>query len=250
MVYMEDEGDERVNFTGKTALITGAGRGIGRAIALALAGEGADVCLVSRTTSDLERLAGEIKRLGRKAVPLAGDVSSEKDVRSIVKRVVRECSSLDILVNNAGIGYFSPVIEMKTDQFDEMFSVNVRGVFLFTREVLPIMVKQQSGDIINIASLAGRNSFVGGAGYSATKWGLIGFARSLMLEVRENNIRVITICPGSVDTSFGDSGARKARSKGRIPSADDIATVVMDTVKMPRHVMVSEVDVRPTNPKG
>ena len=239
-----------MNLTGKTALVTGAGRGIGRAIALSLAGEGANVCLVARTKTELERLAEEITRLGRTAIPLVGDVASEDDVRSIVKRVGAECSSLDILVNNAGIGYFSPVIEMKTERFDEMFSVNVRGVFLFTREVLPLMVGQQSGDIVNIASLAGRNSFIGGAGYSATKWALIGFSRSLMLEVRDNNIRVITICPGSVDTSFGDTEARQVKSKGQIPSAADIAAVVMNAITMPRHVMVSEIDVRPTNPKA
>lgn len=239
-----------MNLTGKTALVTGAGRGIGRAIALSLAGEGADVCLVSRTKTELERLAEEITRLGRTAIPLVGDVASEQDVRAIVKRVGAECSSLDILVNNAGIGYFSPVMEMKTDRFDEMFSVNVRGVFLFTREVLPLMVEQQSGDIVNIASLAGRNSFIGGAGYSATKWALIGFSRSLMLEVRDKNIRVVTICPGSVDTSFGDTKGQQVKSKGRIPSATDIATVVMSAISMPRHVMVSEIDVRPTNPKA
>lgn len=239
-----------MEFNGKTAIVTGAGRGIGKAIALGLARKGANVCLVSRTKRELEQLALEIGNLGQKAVPMAGDVSSENEVRSIVGRITREFPSIDILINNAGIGYFSPVIDMKTDQFDTMWAVNMRGVFLFSREVLPVMARQQSGDIINISSLAGRNSFIGGAGYSATKWALIGFSRSLMLEVREKNIRVITICPGSVDTSFGDHSAQAVKSKGQIPTADDIATVVIDTLRMPRHVMVSEVDIRPTNPKG
>jgi 3-oxoacyl-[acyl-carrier protein] reductase len=239
-----------LDFQGKTAIITGAGRGIGRAIALGLAAQGADVCLVSRTKTELEQLAGEIELMGRKAIVMVGDVSLEKDVRSIVDRVTRESLSIDILINNAGVGYFSPVNEMKTAQFDAMWAVNMRGVFLFSREVLPVMMKQQSGDILNISSLAGRNSFIGGAGYSATKWALIGFSRSMMLEVREKNIRVITICPGSVDTSFGDQGAQKIKSKGLIPTAEDIARVVIDTLRMPRHVMVSEVDIRPTNPKS
>ncbi len=111
------------------------------------------------------------------------------------------------------------------------------------------MSAQHSGDIVNIASLAGRNSFVGGAGYSATKWALIGFARSLMLEVRENNIRVITLCPGSVDTDFAGPGHVPSRP-GIIPAADDIAAVVLDALRMPRNVMVSEIDIRPTNPNG
>lgn len=237
-------------FTGKTAIVTGAGRGIGREISLALAREGANLCLVARTKSELEQLASEIRQLKRNVLPLVGDVSSEKDVQSIVGLIARECSTIDILINNAGIGYFSPVMEMKTEQFDAMWKVNMRGVFLFSREVLPAMVRQLSGDIVNISSLAGRNSFIGGAGYAATKWALIGFSRSLMLEVRDKNIRVITLCPGSVDTSFGDHAAQAIKSKGRIPSAADIATVVIDTLRMPRHVMVSEVDIRPTNPKG
>lgn len=106
------------------------------------------------------------------------------------------------------------------------------------------MIKQNSGDIINISSLAGRNAFVGGAGYSATKWAVIGFARSLMLEVRKNNIRVITICPGSVNTSFSNN----VKDTSQMPQPEDIAKVVVDALSMPRNVMVSEIDVRPTNP--
>jgi len=122
-------------------------------------------------------------------------------------------------------------------------------VFLLTRESLPGMISGGGGDIVNISSLAGRNAFVGGAGYGATKWALIGFSRSLMLEVREKNVRVITLCPGSVDTQFAGPSGGPARP-GVIPSADDIAAVVLDAVRMPRHVMVSEIDIRPTNPKG
>jgi NADP-dependent 3-hydroxy acid dehydrogenase YdfG len=110
------------------------------------------------------------------------------------------------------------------------------------------MVKKRSGDILNLASLAGRNAFVGGGGYCATKWALIGFSRCLMLEVREHNIRVVTLCPGSVETGFGDHP--KEKQSPAIPKPDDIARVALDTLLMPRHVMVSEVDIRPTNPKG
>jgi 3-oxoacyl-[acyl-carrier protein] reductase len=236
--------------SGTTAIVTGAGRGIGRAITLQLAAAGVDIIPVSRTKTELDVLAGEVRKMGRRVVPVVADVGEEADVRKIVESAVREFGGVDILINNAGIGHFSPVREMTTEQFDAMWRVNMRGVFLCTREVVPLMEKQNSGDIINIASLAGRNAFIGGAGYAATKWALIGFSRCLMLEVREKNIRVITLCPGSVDTTFGDQGAQAIKSSGAIPAADDIASVVLDTLMMPRHVMLSEIDIRPTNPKG
>ncbi len=228
----------------KVAIITGAGRGIGKSIAIALAEKGIDVALVSRTMTELKTTADIIEKIGRKALPIVADISNEKQVDNMVKEVANKFGNIDILVNNAGVGYFSKVVEMKIDEFDQMFSVNMRGLFMATKSVLPYMIKQNSGDIINISSLAGRNAFVGGAGYSATKWGVIGFARSLMLEVRQHNIRVITICPGSVNTSFSD----RVKNPSRIPQPDDIAKVVIDALSMPRNVMVSEIDVRPTNP--
>jgi 3-oxoacyl-[acyl-carrier protein] reductase len=234
---------------GKIALVTGAGRGIGRAIALSLAREGADVVVASRTASELESLARAIEQSGRNALAVMADVTRESDVEDLLRKAVGRFGRVDILVNNAGIGSFARVAELSLDDFDRMWAVNMRGVFLCTRLVVPLMSKQRSGDIVNIASLAGRNAFIGGAGYAATKWALIGFSRCLMLEVREQNIRVITICPGSVETTFGQRELQPALSSP-IPKSDDIAQVVVDTLRMPRNVMVSEVDIRPTNPKG
>ncbi len=239
-----------MDLSGKTAVVTGAGRGIGKSIALNLARQGIDVCVTARTKSEIEKVAEQIRSYGRRAIAVHADVADEQAVRDLVRRALHEFGSIDVLVNNAGVGYFSPVKDMTTQQLDAMWSVNLRGAFLCSREVIPSMMERETGDIINIASLAGRNAFTGGAGYVATKWALIGFSRCLMLEVRASNIRVITICPGSVDTGFGDHSAQSVKSKGAIPSADDIATVVIDTLKMPRNVMVSEVDIRPTNPKG
>ena len=235
---------------GKVGIVTGAGRGIGRAVALALAHKGAKVVICSRTSEDLDRLAREIDPAGRNVLAVRADVSREEDVRKMVDAAAAKFSAVDILVNNAGIGAFGSVASLAVADFDRMWQVNMRGVFLCTRAVLPLMIARRSGDILNMASLAGRNAFVGGAGYCATKWALVGFGRSLMLEVREHDIRVITLCPGSVATGFGgDSPRESPRSSGAIPSAADIAQVVVDTLAMPRHVMVSEVDIRPTNPK-
>jgi 3-oxoacyl-[acyl-carrier protein] reductase len=232
---------------GKITIVTGAGRGIGRAIALALAKNGSDVVVAARTKSEISEMAKDIERIGRKSLAVPTDVSDENDVQNLIQKTIQQFGRIDILVNNAGIGSFGKVQDLSVRDFDRMWAVNMRGVFLCTRAVLPHMTKQNSGDIVNISSLAGRNAFIGGAGYAATKWALIGFSRCLMLEVREHNIRTVVICPGSVDTTFNTSGSPK--SSGAIPTADDIAQVVVDTLLMPRNVMVSEVDVRPTNPK-
>jgi len=236
-----------MDLTNKIALVTGAGRGIGKAIALALAKEAAHVVVSSRTQSEIDAVAREIEKLGSKALAVQADVSQESAVQNLILKTVEKFQTVDILVNNAGIGTFAKVADLSPKDFDAMWAVNMRGVFLCTRAVLPYMMKQNSGDIINISSLAGRNAFIGGAGYCATKWALIGFARSLMLEVREQNIRVITLCPGSVDTSFDRRG--RAKDPALMPKSEDIAQVVIDTLRMPRNVMVSEVDIRPTNPK-
>ncbi|MBI3195720.1 MAG: SDR family NAD(P)-dependent oxidoreductase [Ignavibacteriae bacterium] len=231
----------------KVAIVTGAGKGIGKAIALALAKQGCDVVVASRTQSDIDSVAKQIEQLGRKSLALRCDVSVEDDVQRLIDETFKQFGKIDILVNNAGIGTFASVADLSVSDFDKMWGTNMRGTFLCTKSVLPYMKEQKSGEIINIASLAGRNAFKGGAGYAATKWAMIGFARCLMLEVREHNIRVITICPGSVDTEF-HTESTKDKDTGRVPKAEDIAQIVVDALKMPRHVMVSEIDVRPTNP--
>ncbi len=209
-----------------------------------MANHGYDVALISRTESELKSVATEVEKCGREAIILPIDISVENQIVKASEYILNKFDRVDTLVNNAGIGIFKKVVNLDTEEFDKMFSVNMRGLFLMTKYILPRMIAQNSGDIVNISSLAGRNSFVGGAGYSATKWAVIGFARSLMLEIREYNIRVITICPGSVGTTF----STRLKVQNSIPKADDIAQVVIDSLLMPRHVMVSEIDVRPTNP--
>lgn len=232
----------------KVAIITGAGKGIGKAIVLAFAKEGAKVVLASRTKSDLENVKKAIHSLGTPTLAVPTDVTDERQVEKLAQQTIKTFGRIDILVNNAGFGVFSKIVNMKTKDFDWMMAVNLRGVFLFTRAVLPQMIKQEDGVIVNISSLAGRNAFVGGAGYCATKWGLIGFARSLMLEVREHKIRVITVCPGSVDTGFSDH-SKDSGHREKILQPEDVAETILAAVTMPAHAMVSEIDIRPTNPK-
>jgi NADP-dependent 3-hydroxy acid dehydrogenase YdfG len=226
------------------AVVTGAGRGIGSAIALALAAEGAHVILVARTRVEIEDQAEKIRKAGGAATAVVGDVTSPADMTAVAARALETGKRIDILVNNAGIGVFKHVAELSVEEFDAMWNVNMRGVFLATKAVLPAMMSAGRGAIVNIASLAGKNTFKGGAGYGATKWALRGFAGSLMLEVRDRNIRVVTICPGSVDTGFTATGKRGAT----IPQPEDVAAAVVFAVTAPERTMFSEIDLRPTRP--
>ena len=215
---------------------------------MSLGKAGANVVAVARTRGEIEDVAKEIREGGTKCLSIPADVSIESDVSNIVSKTLLEFGRVDILVNNAGIGSFANAADMPVEKFDRMWEVNMRGVFLCTRAVLPSMIQHRSGDILNLASLAGRNAFVGGSAYCATKWALIGFSRCLMLEVRQHNIRVMTLCPGSVDTDFGEHAAGKGSQA--IPVPGDIAEIALNTLRVPRHVMVSEIDIRPTIPKA
>jgi NADP-dependent 3-hydroxy acid dehydrogenase YdfG len=229
---------------GKVAVVTGGSMGIGLAIGRRLAEEGAAVILAARTPARLDEAAEGLRKDSLAASGIAADVSREEDVERLIETVMRRHGRIDILVNNAGMGVFKPVAEMSPREFDTMWETNMRGAFLTTRAALPHMIKARSGELVFIASLAGKNSFKGGAGYCATKWGLRGFASSLMLEVREHNIRVATIFPGSVDTSFSTTGKRGEQ----ITQPRDVADAVLFAVTAPARSMFSEIDVRPTNP--
>jgi len=200
-----------MNLKGAHALVTGAGRGIGRAIALSLAKEGAEIVLTARTHAELAQVKKEIESIGGKALMIPADLTIDSQIEKLFEEISAKYSRLDILVNNAGIGVFAPVRSLAVADFDRMWNLNMRAVMVVTQHALKFMEAQKAGAIVNVASLAGRNAFVGGAGYAATKWALIGFSRSLMLEVREQNIRVITICPGSVDTSFSPTPKEPSR---------------------------------------
>ena len=233
----------------RVALITGASRGIGKSLALAFAAEGANLFLTARRKDLLEEVAEMARRHNVEVEIFAGDVREEAQVKSLIQAAVKKFNRLDILINNAGLGHFKPVAEMTAAEWDEMFAVNLRAVFLATREALPHLRRAEESFVINVASLAGKNTFVNGGGYTATKWGLRAFAQCLMLEERKHGVHVVTICPGSVATAFGQGNERAPRSqKPDILQPEDVAQCLLEAVKMPARVMVSEIDIRPANP--
>lgn len=237
-----------MKLSGQIAVVTGAGRGIGKAIARTLASEGAIVVLAARTFTELEVAQKEIESNGGKARAVKTDITQERDIKKLFEDIKEQYGRVDILVNNAGAGKFVSVKEMNVADFDAMWNLNMRGLFLCTQQAIHLMESQKNGVIVNISSLAGKNAFVGGAGYAATKWALMGFSKCLMLEERQFNIRIVTICPGSVDTTFSHHESDASRFD-RILSAQDVADTVLSAITMPPRAMVSEIDIRPTNPK-
>lgn len=232
----------------KVALITGAGKGIGRATALVLAKEGAHVVVASRTMLDLQSLGREIGNMGRKVLPVETDISRESEVKRLIQTTIDKFAGLDILVNNAGIGRFGRVEELSTQDWDDMFEVNLRGMFICTREALPYLKRRSESFVVNIASIAGKNFFVGGSGYAATKWGVLAFSKCLMLEERNAGVRVLAICPGSVDTHFFHHPSLPKPNREKILKPEDVAQTIVEAIKLPQRAMVSEIEIRPSSP--
>ena len=219
-----------------TALVTGASRGIGRAIAERLA-ERYEIIAVARSAKLLDELARSIVQRGGRCRPIVLDVSDHAAVE-------KSLGSLDVevLVNNAGLGIIKPLVDLGVDEWRRQMSVNLDGMFYVTRAVLPGLIARHRGYVMNIGSLAGRNTFVGGTCYSATKHAVIGFSESLMLEVRDAGVRVTVIMPGSVDTDFGGHTAGNASWK---LTAGDVAESVWYVLDQPERALVSRVEMRP-----
>lgn len=230
--------------TKELSIVTGSSRGIGKAIALRLARDGHDVMIFGRDEKALKETQKEIQKLGSQCEYFMGDVADEDFAKTSVKKIIENYGGVDHLINNAGIGIMKKVVDAELNDFKRQIDANLYGVFNFTHAALPYMIENKKGSIILIASLAGKNSFVNGALYSSTKHAALGFMRSLMLEVREYNIRTVSICPGSVNTEFSHHP-----NKDKILQADDVAETVIDVIKMPVRALFSEIDLRPTNPK-
>jgi 3-oxoacyl-[acyl-carrier protein] reductase len=232
----------------RVALVTGATEGIGRAVAFALGRAGWAVGVCARTPARLERLLLELRGAGIATEGLPADVGNEAQVKAMVQRVSKTLGTIDTLVNNAGILVARPFLELTLEEWDATMRTNLRSLFLVTREVLPGMRTLGRGDVVNVSSLAGRNGFVGGTAYVASKHAVLGFSKSLMLEERKNNIRIIAVCPGSVDTGMLANQPMLPSVPEKILRPEDVAETILTALRLPGRALVSELDIRPTNP--
>ncbi len=232
----------------RTALVTGASEGIGRATALALGRAGWQVGICARTPARVQDALAELRAEGIKAAARPTDVADEAQVQALVAQIEAELGPIDALINNAGVLIARPFLELSLEEWDRTMATNLRSLFLVTRAVLPGMVSRQRGDIVNVASLAGRNGFVGGTAYTASKHAVLGFSRSLMLETRKQGIRVVTVCPGSVATRMLRDQPMLKTDEERILRPEDVAATILASLELPTRALVSEIDIRPTNP--
>ena len=229
------------------ALVTGATAGIGRATAFALGRAGYRVGVCARTAGPVDALVAELRAEGIAAAGRAADVGRAEAVEGLVKAVATELGPVDTLINNAGIAIIRPLTELSVEEWDATMATNLRSLFLVTRAVLPGMLERRSGVIVNVASLAGKNPLVGGTAYAASKHAVLGFSKSLMFEVRKDGVRVLAICPGSVNTAL-IRNIRSPSREGEMLEPEDVAQAILDAVRMPGRATVSEIDIRPANP--
>jgi 3-oxoacyl-[acyl-carrier protein] reductase len=232
----------------QTALITGATEGIGRATAFALGRAGYRVGICSRTEAKVRQVVETLRKEGIEAAGAAADVGQPEQASRAAEELIGRLGEIDVLVNNAGVLIAKPFEELSLDDWDATMSTNVRSLYLMTRAVLPAMRSRRQGSIVNVASLAGRNGFPGGTAYTASKHAVLGFSRSLMLETRKDNIRVIAICPGSVATSMMQDQPMLKSDPSKILQPEDVAAMILHAIQLPGRALVSELDVRPTNP--
>ncbi len=227
----------------QTALVTGASRGIGLAIAKRLGSMGARVALCARGKSELQQAVDRLREAGVDAKGIVADVGAAGQVAALVRETRETFQEIDILVNNAGIGLFSPVHEATEADWDRVMDTNLKGVFLCSREVAPLMIRRRKGHIINISSLAGKNAFAGGGVYCASKWGLQGLTFCMAEDLRAYGIRVSAVCPGSVVTEFSPHAGK---DPAKMLQPGDVAHAVAMLVTQAPQSFISEVLLRPT----
>jgi len=228
---------------GQVALVTGASRGIGLAIARRLGRMGARVALCGRNAASLERAASDLRAAGAQVLAQRADVTRGDEINALVSETQRALGPIDILVNNAGIGIFGPFQEQSEADWNAVMETNLKSAFLSSRAVAPEMIRRKSGQIINICSLAGKSTFANGAIYCASKWGLLGLSGCMAEELRAYGIRVSTICPGSVATEFSPHAGK---DPSKMLQAEDVAHAVAALVMQAPGSFISEVQMRPT----
>ncbi len=232
---------------GRVVLITGAGRGIGRALAHAFAATGAKVALLGKTKKSLVEVQKELKDSGAPTVVLAADVTEEGAVSRAVAAAEQQLGPVDVLVNNAGIFAMAPVEKLDTLVFDRMLAVNLRGPFLMSRAVLPGMKSRKRGHIVNISSTAGRRGFAGGGAYCASKFGLAGLTEAMRYEARTSNVRVTCVYPSTVNTDLMKKSGMDMKAERAI-QPEDVANAVVSLVAMDDRAMTTALEIWQTNP--
>ncbi|GAE34271.1 3-ketoacyl-ACP reductase [Halalkalibacter akibai] len=233
---------------GKVAFVTGAGKGIGKATAIALAKEGALVGLLARTETDLIEVANEIETLGVKAAYATADVSSLEQVDQAISKLTEELGSADILINNAGTGKFGSFLELDPDEWKRMIDINLMGVYYVTRAVLPQLIEKNGGDIINISSTAGQKGAPVTSAYSASKFGLLGLTESLALEVRKHNIRVSALTPSTVATELAFRENLTDGNPEKVMQPEDLAEYMIAQLKLHPRIFIKSAGLWSTNP--
>ncbi len=236
-----------MDYRGKSAIVTGGTRGIGRAIAENLLREGMNVCVGARNIEDVEQAVRELNEVGEgSATGAACDVRVYEEVEALLAHAVEEFGGVDVLINNAGVGQFKSVEEMSPEEFRTILETNLFGVFYCCHAAIPEMKRRGGGYIINVSSLAGANPHPRMAAYNASKFGLNGFSEALMQEVRHDGIKVSYVMPGSVNTEFG--GERTSEDKSWQLQPEDIARVVTDLLRQDERSLPSRVEIRPSKP--
>lgn len=232
----------------KNALITGAGKGIGKAIALALAKEGVNIILVARTQEEIDSVAAKIRSLRVKALAITADVADINSVNAAVEKALAEFDTIDILINNAGIAAFGKFLELEPTDWERIIQVNLMGTYYVTRAVLPNMIERQTGDIINISSTAGLSGNALTSAYSASKFAVLGLTESLMQEVRKHNIRVTALTPSTVATDMAKELKLTDGNPDKVMQADDMAELIIAQLKLNRRVFIKNSSIWSTNP--
>ncbi|HEX7152931.1 MAG TPA: SDR family oxidoreductase [Thermoanaerobaculia bacterium] len=226
----------------QTAIVTGASRGLGRHVALRLAQERVRVAVAARTFDEVTRVAEEIRAAGGEALPLVIDVASWSSVEQGVATVRQQFGKIDILVNNAGVGWYKPFTEHTIEELDRTIDVNLKGTLYMTKAVLPDMQAAHYGQIVNVASDLGRRVIPGMAAYVASKFGVLGFAGSILREVKGSGVKVTTLTPGIIDTFFGGAveGTKEETWSLR---PEFVAGMIVDMLKLPKHWVVDELAI-------
>ncbi|MCL4133454.1 UNVERIFIED_CONTAM: hypothetical protein GTU68_013667 [Idotea baltica] len=233
----------------KKAIITGGSRGLGKATAIAFAKEGIDIAITGRNEKILKETVAELETFGINAMYSAFDVSNYEEVKIGIQHIINTFGSVDILVNNAGTAAFGSFNEMDVNQWSNIIQTNLMGMYYVTKEVLPYLLNQNEGDIINVSSTAGLNGNANTSAYSASKFAVIGMSESLMKEVRKNNIRVCTLTPSTIATDMSiDLGITKKDLEDRVLQPNDFAELIVASIKLPRRAMLKGASLWSTNP--